>query len=204
MDQKKAIKQLNSLEKMVGKGPRLAADGWKEKWQTLIAIMLSAQTRDVKTIAICEKMFKKYNTVDKLANAKLSSIEKEIQSINYYKTKAKHVKETAKRISKNGLVEEFDELVKLPGVGRKTANVFLVAINKGNHIGVDTHVFRISHKLGWAKSKTHEKTEYELMKLFPKRYWNKINYILVSFGQTFGTSRKREDEILEKIKKIKS
>ena len=166
--------------------------------------MLSAQTRDVKTIAICEKMFKKYDTIHKLANAKLSSIEKEIKSINYYKTKAKHVKETAKIISEKGLIEEFDELIKLPGIGRKTANVFFVAINKGNHIGVDTHVFRISHKLGWTKAKTHEKTEYELMKLFPKRYWNKINYILVSFGQTFGTSRKKEDEILDKIKKIKS
>jgi len=204
MNQKKAIKQLKTLNKIVEKGPRLAAEGWEENWQTLIAIMLSAQTRDSKTIPICEGLFKRFDSVEKIAKAKISSIEKEIKSINYYKTKAKHIKETAKIIFKKGLIEEFEELIQLPGVGRKTANVFLVAMGKGNHIGVDTHVFRISHKLGWSKGKTPEEVEKNLMKLFPKRYWNSINNILVSFGQTHGRSQSKENEILKEVRKLKA
>jgi endonuclease-3 len=148
-------------------------------------------------------MFSKYDTIEKLARARLSSIEKEINSINYHKTKAKHVKETAKIITTKGLIEEFEELIKLPGVGRKTANVYLVARKIGNHIGVDTHVHRISNKLGWSKAKVPKNVEEDLMKLFPKRYWNKINYILVTFGQTHGRSQKREDKRFKEIRKIK-
>jgi len=207
MNSKIAIKQLKELKKLIYKhpeSPRLAAEGWKEEWQTLIAIMLSAQTRDTKTIEVSNKLFKKYKTLKKLGNANIKEIENEIKSINYYKTKARHIKETAKILSKIKMPETIEELIKLPGVGRKTANVFLVEARNAPAIGVDTHVSRISIKLGWTNKKFEDKMgiERDLNNLFPKRYWNSINYILVTFGQTYGRSRKEEDGIFEKIKSI--
>ena len=92
-------------------------------------------------------------------------------------------------------------MIELPGVGRKTANVFLA--EHGKHaLPVDTHVFQISRKLGWAKGKNPHKVEEELRQLFPRKYWNKINSTLVRFGKTH-TSRKSKDKILNEIKKIK-
>lgn len=201
----KQLKELNKLIKIHSEKPRLAAEGWNEDWKTLIAIMLSAQTRDTKTIEISNKLFNKYSSLKKLGKASLASIENQIRSINYYKTKAKHIKETAKILSKIKMPENIEELIKLPGVGRKTANVFLVEARNAPAIGVDTHVSRIAIKLNWTNKKFEDKEgiEKDLGNLFPKRYWNSINYILVTFGQTYGRSRKQEDEIFEKIKKIK-
>lgn len=203
-----AIKQLKEIKKLVSvhpEKPRLAAEGWKEEWQTLIAIMLSAQTRDTKTIEVSNNLFKKYKTPEKIGKASLSSIENQIHSINYYKTKAKHIKETAQILSKIKMPETLKELIELPGVGRKTANVFLVEARNAPAIGVDTHVSRLAIKLNWTNKKFEDKfgIEKDLEKLFPKKYWNSINYILVTFGQTYGRSRKEEDEIFEKIKRLK-
>ena len=96
---------------------------------------------------------------------------------------------------------DFDKLLELPGVGRKTANVFLA--EHGKHaLPVDTHVFYLSRKLGWTKDKKPHKVEEELKKLFPKKYWNRINSTLVRFGKTH-TSRIKKDELLKKIKQMK-
>lgn len=207
MNSNLAIKQLNYLKKIVAKHskqPRLAAEGWNEDWKTLISIILSAQTRDTKTISVCETLFKKYNTPKKLGDASLEEVENAICSINYYRTKAKHINETAKIITKEGLSHSFDKLIELPGVGRKTANVFLAETINAPTIGTDTHVSRLAIKLNWTDKKFSDKygIEKDLEKLFPKRYWNSINYILVSFGQTIGRSRREEDEIIEKIKSL--
>jgi endonuclease-3 len=196
-----AIHQLKELKKYSSPLLRLAAE-WDEKWKILIATILSAQTRDEKTIEICEILFKKYPTLEKLKNAKLKSIEKIIHPINYYKTKSKHILKTAKIIFKNEIPQTCDELLKLPGVGRKVANVYLAEAHKSNTIGVDTHVGRISRKLGWSKNTNPHKIEKDLEKLFPKRYWRSINYILVRFGRTYWSNKQkeREDEILKKIR----
>lgn len=203
MDSKKAIKQLSYIKKLIEKSienPRLAAEGWDEDWKVLIAIILSAQNRDTKTIDICEnKLFKKYDSPKKLGTAKISDIEKIIRPINYYRTKARHIKATATIISKEGIGNCVEDLIRLPGVGRKTANVYLVQVHKAAAIGVDVHVGRISRKLGWTKNTNPNKIEKDLEKLFPKNYWNSINYILVRFGQTIGRNRKREDEALAKL-----
>lgn len=207
MNSEIALKQLKELKKLISKKekPRLAADGWKEDWQTLIAIMLSAQTRDSVTIEICSNLFKKYNTPKKLSSANIKEIEKEIKSVNYHKTKARHIKETAKILSKIKIPKTIEELVKLPGVGRKTANVFLAETQNAPAVGVDTHVARISIKLNWTDKKFKDRfgIEKDLENLFPKKYWGSINYILVTFGQTYGRSRREEDEILEEIKSLK-
>jgi endonuclease-3 len=199
MNSKIALKQLRKIQKLNPNNLRLAGEKWPTQWQTLIAIMLSAQTRDSKTIEVCKKLFLKYNNANKLSFAKILDIEKEINSINYYKTKAKHIHETSKILSNKKIPNSIEELIKLPGVGRKTASVFLSETGKGNAIGVDTHVFRISHKLGWVTTSSRDKTEEELKKIFPKKYWNEINTALVKFGQTYGRSSKREDEVLKSI-----
>lgn len=204
MNSKIALKQLKELKKLISKEekPRLAADGWKEDWQTLIAIMLSAQTRDSVTIKICNNLFKKYGTPKKLSNANIEEIEKEIKSVNYHKTKAKHIKETAKILSEIKMPKTIEELVKLPGVGRKTANVFLAETQNAPAIGVDTHVARISIKLNWTDKKFEDRfgIEKDLEDLFPNKYRSSINYILVTFGQIYGRSRVNEGKILQKIK----
>ncbi len=202
MNTKKAINQLNELSKF-GKSMRLAAEDWKNDYEILISTILSARTRDEITIPVAEKLFKKYPNPKKLAGEKMNVVGNIIRPINFYKTKARNIIKCSQQIIKDfkGKVpHDFEALISLPGVGRKTANVFLAEHGK-NALPVDTHVFYISRKLGWAKNKNPHKVEKELRELFPKRYWNKINSTLVRFGKTY-TSRKQKDKIIEKIKKL--
>jgi len=198
MNTKLAIKQLKKLDRLAPQEMRLAAE-WDEDWKVLISTILSAQTKDETTIAVCEILFDKYSSAKKLGAARLSSIEKFIRRINYYKTKARNIKESARMISRDGIPEDLDGLLKLPGVGRKVGNVYLAEARRADTIGVDTHVARISFKLGWTKNKNPHKVEKDLEKLFPKKYWRSINYILVRFGRSLGRSRKGEDEVLGKL-----
>jgi len=200
---REAIRQLNELKRL-GKEIRLAADGWNEDWKTLIATLMSARTTDKKTIPVAEELFKKYNSLVKLSRASTNHIGKIIRSVNFYKTKSKHIRELSQIIVKkyNGKIpHEFEKLIELPGVGRKTANVFLAEQNH-DRIGVDTHVNWLSKQLGWTKSEKQEIVERDLEKLFPKKYWKDLNWILVRFGQTF-PSRTKKKEILERIRKNK-
>ena len=198
----KHLKQLKLLEQNTSE-KRLAAEDWNEPWKTLIATAMSARTKDSTTIPIANELFSKYNTVEKLSKAKIKDVEKIIRQVNYHKTKSRNVINCAKMLMKeyNGKVPlDFDKLVELSGVGRKTANVFLSEQGK-DAIGVDTHINYISQKLGWTKNSKPEKIEEDLKKLFPKEYWSSLNPILVRFGQT-NTNRKKKDELLEKIKNI--
>lgn len=203
MDSKRAVRQLMEFKKM-GREIRLAADGWDEDYKTLIATLMSARTTDKITIPIAERLFDRYESVEQLANANESDIATIIRGVNFYKGKAKRIKALAEILMKeyNGKVpHDFDKLVELPGVGRKTANVFLAEKGNGT-IGVDTHVGWLSKQMGWTKHEAQHKVEQDLMKLFPQRYWGDINWILVRFGQTF-ISRKKKLEIIKEIKKIK-
>jgi len=201
MNSKIAIKQLDELKKLIEKNsekPRLAAEGWDEDWKTLIAIILSAQTRDTKTIEVCNRLFDKYSTSKELGDAKIGDVETQIRTLNYYKTKAKNIRETAKILSNIKMPETIEELIELPGVGRKTANVFLAEARNAATIGVDTHLSFVSQYLNWTHNKNPYKIEKDLEKLFPKKYWNKINYITVSFGQIY--NKREQQEILDKLK----
>ena len=201
MNSKKALKQLKLIEKNQKK-MRLAAQEWKSPFQILISTILSARTRDETTIPAAEKLFKKYPTAKKLSTAKTLDIQKIIKPVNFYRNKAKNIVECSKQIVELRKIPlEIDELVKLRGVGRKTANVFLSEIGKDG-IGVDTHVAYISQKLEWTKNKNPHKIEIDLKELFPKKSWNRINETLVRFGKTH-TSRKNKNELLEEIKKIR-
>ncbi|MAF50835.1 MAG: hypothetical protein CMH64_01965 [Nanoarchaeota archaeon] len=194
------IKQLRELEKL-GKNIKLAAEAWDKEWQTLISTIMSARTKDEVTIPTAKRLFSRYKTIGALAKANLKDIEKIIKPVNFYKNKAKNILNSAKILTKehkNKIPGDIELLIKLPGVGRKTANVFLSELGKAA-IGVDTHVSYISQKLGWAKSKIPHKIEEELKSLFPKRLWKELNPILVRFGKTH-TSKKKKDEHLNKIK----
>jgi len=193
-----AVKQLKKLKKLAPEDLRLAAE-WKKPWQVLISTILSAQSRDEHTIKVCEILFKKYNSPEKLGNASLRDIKRIIKSMNYYKTKAKHIKKTAKSISK-GIPDNINDLLELPGVGRKVANVYLAEAHKKPAIGVDTHVSFVSQYLKWSKNKNPHKIEKDLERLFPKGYWNSVNYIVVRFGRSY--NKKKQIDILNKIKFI--
>jgi endonuclease III len=199
MDSKLAIKQFLKIKKLIRNDKTRLAAEWKSKYNVLIATILSAQTRDETTIPVCENLFKKYPSMIKLSKARIGTVEKIIKRVNYHKTKSKHIITTAKILSGKKIPETTDKLIKLPGVGRKVANVYLVEIHQADAIGVDTHVARISFKLGWADSKNPNKVEKDLEKLFPKKYWKQINGVLVRFGKSYGRSRKKENEILESL-----
>ena len=152
----------------------------------LIGTILSARTRDENTSAVVKKLFSKYKSARSLAQAKLSDVEKIIKSTGFYHVKAKRIIEVASLIDTkySGKVPDIlEELLKLPGVGRKTANCVLVYAFEKPAIPVDTHVHRISNRLGLVQTKTPEETELELMKKIPKKYWLRINDTFVMYGQ---------------------
>ncbi len=165
---------------------RLAADEWKEDWQTLIATIMSAQTRDEVTILVAEALFTHYPTLEKLASADTSAVRRIIKPVNFSPKKARFIVATARVLIKEhgGKVPEtIDDLVKMPGVGRKTANLVLSEVHAKDGICVDTHVHRLSNVLEFVKTKTPHQTELALMKLAPKSYWSRINRILVLWGK---------------------
>lgn len=201
MEQKKAVNQLKELKKL-GNNMRLAAENWDMPWKTLVSTILSARTRDETTIKYASILFEQYNSVEKLSKAKLEDLEKIIRPINFYKNKSRLVIACAKKLFEkyNSQVPlDFKELIELPGVGRKTANVFLSEMGERT-IGVDTHVSYISQYLNWTNSKKTEEIEKDLKKLFPSKKWKEINPILVRFGKTY-TSRKKKNMVLDEIKK---
>lgn len=152
----------------------------------LIGTILSARTRDENTTKIVKLLFSRYKNPKQLAKANLKDVEKIIKPIGFYHVKAKRIINVAKIIDSkyNGKVpQDLDELVELPGVGRKTANCVLVYAFDKPAIPVDIHVHRISNRLGLVNTKTPEETELELMKKVPKKYWLEINDTFVMYGQ---------------------
>jgi len=165
---------------------RLASEKWKQPWQTLLVTILSARNRDEVTIPTAENFFQKFDTLEKIAHANIEAIKKYLHSINFFENKSKYLQATAKiLIEKYNEIppKTIEELIQLPGVGRKTANLFLSEIHNQDTITVDTHVHRISNVLELVKTKTPNETEIELQKIAPKKYWNKINRIFVLWGK---------------------
>lgn len=152
----------------------------------LIGTILSARTKDESTTKVVKVLFSKYKNAKALANAKIRDVEKIIKPIGFYHVKSRRIVEVAKIIDsqyKGVVPEDLDTLVKLPGVGRKTANCVLVYAFEKPAIPVDIHVHRISNRLGLVETKTPEDTEQELMKKIPKKFWIEINDTFVMYGQ---------------------
>lgn len=152
----------------------------------LIGTILSARTKDESTTKVVKVLFSKYKNAKALANAKIKDVEKIIKPIGFYHVKSRRIIGVAKIIDSKykGIVpEDLDTLIKLPGVGRKTANCVLVYAFEKPAIPVDIHVHRISNRLGLVDTKTPEDTEQELMEKIPKKYWIEINDTFVMYGQ---------------------
>lgn len=162
-------------------------------WQLLIAVILSAQCTDARVNIVTEHLFKKYDTLEKFANADLKELEQDIHSTGFYHNKAKNIISCART-----LVEQYggevpstlEELTSLAGVGRKTANVIRGNIYNEPSIVVDTHVKRISRKLGFTQEEDPVKIEYDLMKVISKDHWILINIHLITLGRTICKARK--------------
>lgn len=159
----------------------------KDPFQILISALLSARTQDATTLAASTRLFAVAPTAAALAKLRVSQIEKLIYPVSFYRNKAVFVKDAAKKILNEfgGRVPRtLEELMTLPGVGRKTANLVMILAFKSNeNICVDIHVHRISNRLGWVRTRTPEETEQALYKALDKQWWPIVNLYLVTWGQ---------------------
>jgi len=193
MDNRKRVREIIRL--LRGKYPNATtALRYKNPLELLVSTMLSAQCTDERVNLVTEKLFKKYKTAEDYANADLKEFEQEIRSTGFYRNKAKNIKNCC-----TILVERFnsrvpktmDELLHLPGVARKTANIVLghgYGIAEG--IAVDTHVRRVAQRLGLSDNKDPNKIEEDLMEIVPRKSWIEISDLLILHGRETCTARK--------------
>jgi endonuclease-3 len=182
---------LNALDKEYGTDYRCFLN-YETPWQLLFATILSAQCTDNRVNIVTKDLFKKYRSVKAFAEAKQEELEKDIHSTGFYKNKAKNIIACAQTLMAqyDGEVpNDIEALTKLPGVGRKTANVIRGNIYHEPSIVVDTHVMRISRKLGFTGEEDPVKIEYELMKLLPKEHWILYNIQIITLGRSLCTAR---------------
>ena len=177
------------LRELSGRYPLTMLGSWNAKkvsaFRTLIGTILSARSRDEMTDVITQRLFERFPTPKALATADRRAVEKILQPIGFYRTKASYVMETARRVVASGgrIPKTIEGLMEYPGVGRKVANCVLVYAFGQQAIPVDTHVHRVSNRMGWMKTKTPEETERTLVRLVPKRLWPVINEALVAHGK---------------------
>lgn len=161
-------------------------------WQLLIAVILSAQCTDARVNIVTKDLFQKYDSLEKFAEADLKELEQDIHSTGFYHNKAKNIIACARRIltEYGGEVpRELEDLLTLAGVGRKTANVIRGNIYNEPSIVVDTHVKRISNRLGFTKEEDPVKIEFDLMKVLPKEHWILYNIQIITFGREICIAR---------------
>lgn len=185
MDKQKASSIVEILSKNFTDKPALK---FNSPYELLVAVMLSAQCTDERVNKVTEKLFVKYNTPEKMVQLSGDELIKYIFSCGLYKTKAQHILSASKDIIEkfNGQVpEDFESLQSLAGVGRKTANVvYSVAFNKPA-IAVDTHVFRVSNRIGLVKACNPLKTEEGLKKILDKKDWSRTHHYLIYLGRSY-------------------
>ncbi len=195
MNRKKAELILDELEKLY---PDADCElEFSSPYQLLVAVMLSAQCTDKRVNIVTRELFKDYGTPEKMITLTQSELEQKIFSCGFYKNKAKNILETTDIILKryNGNVpENFEELRELPGVGRKTANVVAAIAFSRPAIAVDTHVFRVSNRIGLAKAKNVLDTELQLQKNLPENRWIKAHHAILWHGRRCCSSQKPKCE----------
>lgn len=166
---------------------KIAVEQEEDAFQVLIATMLSAQTRDAVTASSSARLFRVARTPRTMAGLTVQQIQKLIYPVSFYRNKAVHVKRTCEQLmSRFGgkVPETMEELLTLPGVGRKTANLVLILAHRSRqNICVDTHVHRISNRLGWVRTRTPDETEQALYAVSHRKWWPVINLYLVTWGQ---------------------
>ena len=163
-------------------------------FELFVAVLLSAQMQDARLNKILPKLFDKFPTAKAFANAKLENIENALKGVNYYKTKAKHLKQACQIIIskfKGKVPNNLNDLLTLPGVGKKTANVILnEGFNIPSGIVVDTHVKRVAYRLGLTKNTDPKHIEEDLKAIVPKKYWRNFSLWLIFHGRNTCTARK--------------
>jgi endonuclease-3 len=166
---------------------KLSEDNANTAFRTLVSTMLSAQTRDAVTHEASLRLFAVADTPDAIARLPVSRLERLIYPVSFYRNKARHLRAACREILERfggRTPSTMEDLLSLPGVGRKTANlVLIVAHESPDNICVDTHVHRIANRLGWVATKTPEQTERALYGVAPRRWWSDINLYLVTWGQ---------------------
>lgn len=169
---------------------------YSSPWELLVAVILSAQCTDRMVNKVTEKLFKKYTCLDDYLHANSHEFEKDIYATGFYRMKTKHILESAHIISKkyNGKIPRtMKEIITLPGVGRKTANVVLGnAFGVIEGIAVDTHVIRLAHVLGLSKQSDPKNIEKDLMKIVPRSEWLRFTYLLIEYGRKYCSARKHD------------
>ncbi|MCH8003049.1 MAG: endonuclease III [Nanoarchaeota archaeon] len=178
---KKEIKQFeNPVATEIGERTR-------SPFQVLISCILSLRTKDTTTGPAAKRLFKLADNPKDMLKLTKKQIEKAIFPVGFYPTKAKYIIKTCKKLIddyKGKVPKSEKELLKLPGIGRKCMGIVMCyGFGKNSHIPVDTHVHKLTNRLGWVKTKTPEKTEQELMQIIPKKYWHDLNNLLVAHGQ---------------------
>jgi endonuclease-3 len=167
---------------------------YETHYQLLISIVLSAQTTDQNVNNVTNKLFKKYPDMQSIAGARLPSIEKLIYSCGYFKQKSKNISSLSKILIKeynSKIPKDMDELIKLPGVGRKTASVYLSEIHNVPAIAVDTHVMRVSHRVGLSVHHNNpKKIEIDLKSIYPKNEWSGVSMRFIQFGREYCDAKK--------------
>ena len=161
-------------------------------WQLLFATIMSAQCTDARVNMVTEQLYRKYDSLEKFAEADIGELEQDIRSTGFYHNKARNIIACARKLllDYNGEVPRtVEELTELPGVGRKTANVIRGNIYNDPSVVVDTHVKRISGRLGLTKNTEPEKIEQDLMRELPKDHWISFNIQIIAFGRTICTAR---------------
>ncbi len=166
----------------------------KSPWELLVATILSAQCTDVRVNMVTPELFKRFPTPAAMAKAKLPELEELIRTTGFFRNKAKSIQGAAKKITEEfgGKVPQtLAELITVPGAARKTANVVLgVSYGKAEGVVVDTHVFRIAHRLDLAKGDTAQKVEQELMKVLPQDHWIRFSHQIIHHGRQVCIARK--------------
>lgn len=191
-DNEKVLEVLRRLKREYT-DPRTALN-FKTPFELLVATMLSAQTTDVHVNKVTDNLFRKYRSIKDYADAPAEVFQKEISSVNFYKTKAKNIQNAARIIVErfhSVVPKTMEELISLPGVARKTANIVLSnAYGLHEGIAVDTHVKRVSFRLGITKNEDPVKIEKDLMAITPKREWRDLSHLLIFHGRKICQAKK--------------
>lgn len=159
----------------------------KDPFLVLISCILSLRTKDTTTGPASKRLFDLADNPKDMLKLSKKQIEEAIFPVGFYPTKAKWIKQVCKILieeCKGKVPDKEEDLLQLPGIGRKCMGIVMCyGFGKNSHIPVDTHVFKVTNRLGWVKTKTPEKTERELMKIIPRKYWHDLNNLLVAHGQ---------------------
>ncbi len=182
------------IEKLIKANPDAKCSlDFNTPFEMMIAVMLSAQCTDERVNLTTPSLFAKYNTPEKMANAPIEELEKLIHPCGFYKNKARNMKLASQKLINDfgGKVpNNMEDLITIPGVGRKSANVIMLeAFNDPQGIAVDTHVKRISNRIGLSKESEPEKIEQDLLKEIPKKYYKDVNHVLIYHGRRICSAR---------------